>query len=43
MARLGAADMDATTSQPLTGNLVHLLADCGVMKAAVKAAVLAGR
>ena len=43
MARAGAVDLDAEARQPLTGNLVHLLADCGVMKAAVKAAARAGR
>jgi hypothetical protein len=41
MARVGAAGLDSETSRPLTGNLVHLLSESGVMKAAVEAEIKA--
>ena len=39
----GAPGLDSETMQPLTGNLIRFLANCGAMKAAVNAAVQAGR
>jgi hypothetical protein len=39
----GAPGLDSETMQPLTGSLVGFLSDCGVMKAAVSAAVQAGK
>ncbi|MGD0830042.1 MAG: hypothetical protein ABR907_03805 [Terracidiphilus sp.] len=41
LARAGGTELE--TSQPLIGDLVHLLSDSGVMKAAVEAGVMAGR
>ena len=35
----GTPAFDAATWQPLTGNLIHFISSCGVMKAAVNAAV----
>jgi hypothetical protein len=37
----GAPGLDSETSEPLTGDLVRFLSDCGVMKIAVNAAVQA--
>jgi hypothetical protein len=41
--QLGAPGPDSRTREPLTGNLIHFLSNCGVMKAAVDAAVQAGK
>jgi len=35
----GAPGLDSETSEPLTGDLVHFLSNCGVMKAAVEAGI----
>jgi hypothetical protein len=39
----GVPALDSLPQQPLTGNLVRFFSNCGVMKAAVDAAVQAGR
>jgi hypothetical protein len=41
--KLGAPGSDSGTWEPLTGSLIRFFADCGVMKAAVEAAVEAAR
>jgi len=40
---LGAPGLASETWEPLTGNLLRLFSNCGAMKAAVDAAVHAGR
>jgi hypothetical protein len=39
----GLPSLDSKTGEPLTANLIRLFSNCGVMKAAVEAAVQAGR